>query len=296
MAAVICYLLALQWGGATKKWSNSDVIGTLIGFGLLLILFIVIEWWMNERGLIPRRLLKSRTFVACCVYIFLLCGPMFILIYYLPIYFQSIKNVSAAQSGIRSIPLILSISIFTILSGGLVTAFGHFVYLMVLASAFTVAGSALIYTLEVNTGAGKWIGYQIVAGVGLGLGCQLPIIVNQAIVDPSDLAASSAFTLFLQTIGSAIWVSAGQAAFVNRLVQKLPQTAPNVNPVLAVATGATDLRRVFSADQISGILEAYMDGLKVAYLIGIVLASVSVVVAFAPKWQSLKGKVTMGAA
>lgn len=291
MAAVICYLLALQWGGATKSWKDSEVVGTLVGFGLLMILFIVNEWWMGERALVPGRLLKNRTIVASCIYIVFLVGPMFILIYYLPIYFQSIKNVSAAQSGIRNVPLILSVSLFTIVSGVLITIFGQFAYLMIMAMALTAVGSGLIYMFDVNTPSGKWIGYQIVAGVGIGLGCQIPITVNQAMVEPSDLASVSAFSLFVQTIGGAFWVSAGQAAFVNRLVQKLPEKAPGVDPAIVVATGATSLRNVFTTEQMNGILEAYMDGIRLTFLICVILACIGVPVSLLPKWVNLKGRL-----
>lgn len=296
MAAVVCYLLALQWGGVTKSWRNSDVIGTLIGFGLLLILFVIIEWYMGERALIPGRILKDRNVLVSSLYVLFVVGPMFVLIYYLPIYFQSIKGVSAAESGVRNIPIILSVSFLTIISGGLITAFGQFGYLMILAAVIETIGSGLIYTFEIDTPAGKWIGYQIVAGVGIGLGCQIPIIVNQAIVPPSDLASVSAITLFLQTIGGAFWVSAGQAAFANKLAQKVPQTAPGVNPSLVIATGATDLRNVFTDEQLSGVMEAYMDGLKVTFLLSIVLGGITVIISLFPKWVSLKGKVTAGAA
>jgi hypothetical protein len=37
-------------------------------------------------------------------------GSFFILLYYLPIYFQSVQHVSAAQSGIRNLPLIIIMS------------------------------------------------------------------------------------------------------------------------------------------------------------------------------------------
>lgn len=292
MAAVVCYLLALQWGGATKKWSSSDVIGTLVGFGLLMIVFGINEWWMGERALVPVRLLRNRNILVCCVYVIFLVGPMFILIYYLPIYFQSIKNVSAAQSGIRNIPLILSVSLFTIVSGILITIFGQFAFLMIAAVVLSSIGCGLIYMLDINTESGKWIGYQIVAGVGLGLGIQIPITVNQALVTSSDLASVSAFTLFAQTIGGAFWVSAGQAAFVNRLVQKLPEKAPDVDPAVVVATGATSLRDVFTPRQMPGILEAYMDGLRLTFLICIILACIGVLVSLLPKWVNLKGKLT----
>jgi hypothetical protein len=218
---------------------------------------------------------------------------MFILIYYLPIYFQSIKHVSAAQSGVRNLPFILGVSFFTILSGGLISAYGHFVHLMVLGSVIITIGSGLIYTFEIDTAASKWIGYQIIAGAGAGLSIQIPIIVNQALVGPSDLASISAITLFLQTIGGAFWVSAGEAAFVNRLAQRLPIEAPNVDPKVVISTGASELSKVFSQADLPGVLAAYMDGLKLTFLICIVLAGASVVVSVFTKWESLKGRLQL---
>ncbi|KAL9065555.1 MAG: hypothetical protein Q9161_008159 [Pseudevernia consocians] len=58
-AAVICYLLALQWGGVAKPWSSADVIGTLVGFGLLVILFLVNEYFQGARALLLPAILKD---------------------------------------------------------------------------------------------------------------------------------------------------------------------------------------------------------------------------------------------
>src|ERR1700712_3448961 len=44
-AAIVCYILALQWAGQSKSWGSSDVIGTLVGFVLILAVFIAIEWY-----------------------------------------------------------------------------------------------------------------------------------------------------------------------------------------------------------------------------------------------------------
>lgn len=291
MAAVVCYLLALQWAGVTKAWSSADVIGTIVGFLVIVVLFVVIELWMGERALFQPRLLKQRNIWANNLYVFFLAGAMYTLIYYLPIYFQSIKSASAAQSGIRNLPLILAISLLTIFSGGLITATGHFGSLMVIGSALATVGSGLICTLDIDTGSGNWIGYQIVAGVGLGLALQIPVIVNQALVTPSDLSSISAVTLFMQTLGRPICVSAAQAAFVNRLVTRLSVLAPNVDAKLVVATGASELRHTFNDEDIGGILEAYMDGLKLSFLLCTVLAGVTLVISALPKWVNLKGKV-----
>lgn len=69
--SIICYLLALQWGGGLKAWNNSAVIGTLIGFILLLIVFIVNEVLQKDRALLLRSLLRSYTFAGGCIFSFL---------------------------------------------------------------------------------------------------------------------------------------------------------------------------------------------------------------------------------
>lgn len=71
MAAIICYILALQWGGVTKKWSDSSVIGTLVGFGLLLVVFGIVEWYMGDRAMLQGALLGRREILVNCLYIFL---------------------------------------------------------------------------------------------------------------------------------------------------------------------------------------------------------------------------------
>jgi len=39
-----------------------------------------------------------------------IAGSFYILLYYLPIYFQAVKGTNATESGIRTIPLILGLS------------------------------------------------------------------------------------------------------------------------------------------------------------------------------------------
>ena len=71
LGAIICYILALQWGGTTKDWGNKDVVGTLVGFGVLIILFIVIEYTSGDRAMLPRAIMGRREVAINCAYIFL---------------------------------------------------------------------------------------------------------------------------------------------------------------------------------------------------------------------------------
>lgn len=288
MAATVCYILALQWGGTTKPWDSADVIGTLVGFGLLSVLVVVIEYFSGERGLLVGRLLKDRTVAAMCAFIFFAGGVFFVLLYYLPIYFQTTRGASSQQSGIDLIPLVLAAGLFSILSGGLITAIGHFVPIMVIGSCLCAVGAGLVYTFEIDSPSKVWIGYQVLVGIGLGAIFQIPQTAAQSVVHPDDLAPISSMILFFQTIGGALWVSAAQAGFANKLLATLPATAPDVNPGLVLATGATELRTVFSAQQVPGILAAYMDGLRTPFAIAIACACVTSILSVTPRWEKIK--------
>jgi len=296
MAAVVCYLLALQWGGVTKPWSDSTVIGTLVGFVLLLIVFFVNEYFMGERALLQGRLLKNRIIIVACLYVIFLAGAFFVFLYYLPVYFQSISNVSPSESGVRNLPMILSTSIFTVVSGALISIYGHYVPLMIASSVLSTIGAGLLYTLEIDSPSSKWIGYQILVGIGLGLGFQIPIIVVQASVALSDISSISAVLLFVQTIGGSFFVSAGQTAFENTLIGSLATYAPEINPAQVIVTGATEIRNVFPAKDVPGILLSYLAGLHGVFAMTIALAGLTVVVAgFAP-WRRINLSAVMGGA
>ena len=77
LCAVVCYLLALQWGGTTKPWNSSDVVGTLVGFCVLILVFIGIEVYSGDYAMIQGRLLKDRSIGMMCAFVFFIAGSYF---------------------------------------------------------------------------------------------------------------------------------------------------------------------------------------------------------------------------
>lgn len=71
IGAIVCFILPLQWGGITKPWSDSSVIGTLVGCLLLLIVFVAIEIRMDDRAMLQGSLLGKKVIRVNCLYIFL---------------------------------------------------------------------------------------------------------------------------------------------------------------------------------------------------------------------------------
>jgi MFS transporter, DHA2 family, glioxin efflux transporter len=278
MASFVCLILALQWGGVSKSWGSSEVIGTLVGFVVILVFFVGVELWQDDRALIVPRLMKKKTIALLSIWQIFNSGVFLLLMYYLPIYFQVVSGVSASKSGIRNLPYILGVALMTIVSGVGITITGHYIPFTLVGTALGTVGVGLLYTLDIGSPSSQWIGYQALAGIGLGLGIQIPIIVSQAISAPEDISSVTAIMIFFQTISGAIFVSVGQSVFANKLIQTVPRLVPGVNPGLVVATGATELRKVFNAQELPGIIASYMAGLKDAYALGIALAGCAFVV------------------
>jgi predicted MFS family arabinose efflux permease len=278
MGAIICLILALQWGGTTKSWGSADVIGVLVGFGVILAIFVGIEIWLDDRALIVPRLMKKKTLALLALFQSANSGVFLMFLYYLPIYFQVVSGTSAAQSGVRNLPFILGIALMTIVSGVTITLTGHYIHMLVLGATLGTIGSGLLYTLDVGTSSSKWIGYQAIAGLGFGLGIQIAVIVSQATVDKADISSITAIMIFFQTISGAIFVSIGQTLFANQLIKAVPKYAPGLDPAKVLATGATQLKDTFSSSELPGVIKAYMSGLKDAYILGIALAGCAFVV------------------
>ena len=119
----------------------------------------------------------------------------FLLIYYLPIYFQAIDGLSPSASGIRSLPLILSMSIALLASSALVTWMGYFQPLLIVGGVLLTVGAGMIFTLNIGSAAGKYIGYQILVGAGNGISSQVPLIASLAFAAPEDIAVTTAAVL-----------------------------------------------------------------------------------------------------
>ena len=295
MGAVISYILALHYGGQTYAWNSSQVVGLLVGFIVLSAAFAAWEWCQEDRAMVPFRLAGDRVYLVSSVFAFFFSGAYFLIIYYLPIYFQVIDNVSPTMSGVRNLPLILAVTISMLASGAYISITGIAAPITVVGTALGVVCTGLLYTLDIGTGEGKWIGYQIIGGVGWGIASQIPIITVQATAPAADLAEVTAILLFFQTVGGAFMVSAAQAALVNVLVKVLPHSAPGVDPATVVFTGATELRKVFSADQVPGILVAYMRGLKISFAIGLASTGVAfIIITLFQRWNRLNTAAIAG--
>jgi hypothetical protein len=217
--AVVCLLLALQWGGSTYPWDNSRIIGLFVGFGCLIIIFIFAQLRIGDRATLPPRILAQRTMAAAVCFATMFEAAFFVLVFYLPLYFQSVKGVSATKSGINVLPLLLATVISSVITGALITAVGYYTPFLIAGAIIFSIGSGLISTYKIDMPFSKWFGYQVLAGAGVGGGFQIPIIAVQTVLPLEDVPVGTACVIFFQSLGSALFISVGQTVFQNGLIR-----------------------------------------------------------------------------
>ena len=191
VVSIICFILALQYGETTHPWYSSVVIGLLVGFVVIPLALGVWEFYQGEYAMLVPRLISQRSLWSVSTYPFFFAGSYLLLLYYLPIYFQSIKGVDSIKSGVEKLPMIIAAG-FSVLDGGITVAkTGHAVPFIAAGAALATVGMGLLHTLGVHRPSGKWIGYQIAIGAALASPFQDCVNVTQANVDAKDLASAT---------------------------------------------------------------------------------------------------------
>ena len=297
LPAIICLLLALQWGGSKYEWKSGRIIALLVIAGLLIIGFLAVQVWKQEDATVPPRVFKNRNVWGSAWFGAMLGAAFFVMVYYLPIWFQAIKGVSATKSGIMNLPAILGLVVISMIAGGAVTAIGYYTPFMLLSSVLMSIGAGLLSTFETDTNSAKWIGYQFIFGAGVGFGMQQMLVAVQTALPKNDIPIGTAIMMFSQTLGGALFISVGQNVFTNQLIQNLKSAVPDLNPGIVLAVGATELKSQIEARFIGGVLAAYNTALTQTFYVSVAAASMSIFGAAFVEWKSMKGKeIVMAAA
>ncbi|CAG8639471.1 8662_t:CDS:2 [Gigaspora rosea] len=204
ISSTVCILLSLNWGGSTYAW-NSPVIIVLLCVGAVgYIIFGLVETYVVSEPVVSRMMFFS-------------------FIFYIPLYFQVVNEVSATQSGIYFLPYILGESVFSILSGQMFSRTDKlsFRFVTLFTTSLMIIGAGLITMWNENTGSGELIGFMVISGIGIGISIQTIILCVQGLVEHEDIASVTSLTLFFRSIGAVFGIALSGTAFNNKLTQEL---------------------------------------------------------------------------
>jgi MFS family permease len=82
-SSITMLLLALQWDGIERLWSSSVIIGLLVSFGVVMLLFVLWTLRQKENALVPPWLFTvNKNPALLCAAAFFVNGPFQVIIYW----------------------------------------------------------------------------------------------------------------------------------------------------------------------------------------------------------------------
>lgn len=239
-----------------------------------------------ETATVPSRIFAQRSIYAGLYSTFCIGAQMMIFIYFLPIWFQAIHGLSAMDSGIRLLPLVLGMVVSSVVAGVLTSRIGYYTPFLIIGVSLMAVGAGLISTLRVETPGSRWIGYQVLFGVGLGQSFQAPNLAAQTVLPAEDVPIGTSLMLFSQLLGGTVFISVGQNVLGNQLLMRL-QGVPGFDATFLQSEGATTITQL-PGNIRPVVISAYNEALRQVFLVGLILACLTILGALAMEWRSVK--------
>ncbi|KAK5052673.1 hypothetical protein LTR84_002538 [Exophiala bonariae] len=290
LPSIVMLLLALQWGGNTYPWHSTRIIGLFCGFGGLLAVFTVWQLYLGDKAMIPPEFLTRRTIVATCLTSMCVFGSTFVIVYYLPEWFQVVKGASPIKSGVMNIALFVPQIIGSIIAGTMITKLGYCNPWILTGVVFSSIATGLYSTFKVNTGHAAWIGYQVLNGLGIGFSMETPLSLVQTVLKPEEASVGISLVTFSQFIGGSIFVAIAQTVFTNRFVSQLAKDAPTMDPQALLQLGTAALRKSTTPEELPAILHAFNSGITYTFYVAVSASSCAFLAASLLEWNSVKAK------
>lgn len=181
----------------------------------------------------------------------------------------------------------------SMITGALVRRIGYYTPFAIIGVCFMSVGAGLLNTLQIDTSAPKWIGYQILYGWGMGLSTQAPNLAAQTVLPKLDIPVGTALMFFSQLLSGAVFVSVAQNVLDSQLIRRL-SSVPGLNPAFIQNMGATSLTDLPASIKPT-VLAAYNESIRHVFRVGLIMGCLSMIGALLMEWRSTKRDIKMQA-
>jgi EmrB/QacA subfamily drug resistance transporter len=213
-----------------QGWSSGRTIGGLVGTSLLGLAFVLWEGRV-EHPMLDVRLFRTMRFTAASVSVTVAFFTLFGFIFLMTQYFQFIRGYGPLETGLRLLPVALSVGAGSVLGSQLAVRVGTKVVVtagLVLIAAFYLW---VALSVSISVGYGVIAGQMVVYGLGLGLTSAPATESIMGAVSARQAGIGSAVNdatrLLGGTLGVAIIGSVASSVYASRLTDSLPQGLPH---------------------------------------------------------------------
>ncbi|KAJ6543871.1 iron permease [Mycena capillaripes] len=215
-------IIGLTWGGIRYSWASIEVLAPLIIGLSLLVAFAVYEAKVPIRPTIPLDVIGNRTSLSGLLTTAAHGIASISIIYYLPVYFQACFGSSPIRSAVEMLPGALLIAPFALVAGLTVTVLKKYRAVNWTGWVITIVGFGLYSTLREDSTVGKWVGYQVVAAIGIGLLYSAPVFPLMAPLPNNRAASALALFSFTRSFFQTWGITISSTILQNMLEKKMP--------------------------------------------------------------------------
>lgn len=221
-------LMAISFGGGTYAWNSAQEIALFCVAGVLFIVFGFHQVWSKEqRRMFPIHFLKDRNLLIQFLVGAAAGTSSFVTIYFVPLYFQFVQDSSSLLAGVRLLPFIGSLAVFTLLNGHLMARSGYSMPWYAAGSALVIAANAMLSHINLSTSNGYIYGAMVLNGVGTGMFLNAPFSVATWFVPPKEVPSVVGFIMCARGGGLAIALSIGNTIYLNLAQNKIKHLFPS---------------------------------------------------------------------
>src|ERR671927_534616 len=225
IGALVAVLLATTWGGTQYPWDSWQVVSLYAVGALVLIAFLVNEYYAPE-PVLPLRLWKNSVFTLSNVSNMAVAMTMFGAIFFIPVYAQGVIGVNVTNSGAVLIPLTASMIFVSIVVGRLITRTGRYKGFMLAGLLVMGAGYFLLTRLDAGSTQTDLTLDMIVVGLGLGAVLQTYILVVQNASRREDLGVTTSTTQLSRSMGATLGTAVFGTIMANGMSTEIPKHLP----------------------------------------------------------------------
>ncbi|QIW96911.1 hypothetical protein AMS68_002429 [Peltaster fructicola] len=298
IGSVISVLIALSWADARYPWSSWRILVPLVvGFAGTAIFHTWEAFQTLSRATIPPFVFSTRTSTIALILTFLQSLMTYWVIYFLPVYFQSVLLVSPGRSGVLLLPSVLSGVPTAIVAGILLTMYGRYKPLHIWAFGVSTLGVGLLINLDADSSLAKVVMYQVVSGLGAGavLTTLLPA-VQAALPHDHDVTSSTSVWAYMRSYGGVWGIAIPSSIFnsrINQLVSQIPNVAVQAalssgNAYSQINSGELDL---LPPEIKTDVVNAFANSLKTVWEVGLAVTAFCFILCFFEKEQKMHTEV-----
>jgi EmrB/QacA subfamily drug resistance transporter len=220
-------LLALTLGGTRYAWDSPHIIGLFSISAVTLAIFIWVEGRARE-PILPLRLFSIPTFRTATLGSFVMSMAFLGVVMFMPLYMQVVQGVSATQSGVSLLPLMIALIFSSIMSGRVVARTGKYKVLMVAGGVLLFVGVVALTGITADTTQSDLAWRLALTGLGLGPAQTLFSLVIQNAAPGNQVGVATSMSQFSRQMGSTVGVAIFGALLTHALTAELPKHVPQL--------------------------------------------------------------------